>query len=60
MGKGKIQLRTTGKGFVLLATGGFPLMRRLVDTYTAPDKKIYIKVDDKLHPLRPSHKFISG
>lgn len=56
----KIQLRSAGKGFILAASNGLPLMRRLVETYTSTDDKIYIKLDDRIRPLLPSHKFISA
>ena len=60
MGTGKIQLRSAGKGFVLVASNGLPLMRRLVDAYTSTDNKKYIKLDGRIHPLLPSHQFIPG
>ena len=37
MGTGKVKLRSAGKGFVLAASNGFPLMRRLVEAYTGTD-----------------------
>ena len=60
MGTEKIQLQSAGKGFVLAASNGFPLMRRLVNAYTGTDDKTYIKLDGQIHPLLPCHKFISG
>ena len=60
MGDEKIQLRSAGKGFVLATSNGFPLMRRLVETFTGTNDKTYIKLDGQIHPLRPSHKFIPG
>ncbi len=60
MGNQKVQLRSAGKGFVLAASDGLPLMRRLVETYSSTDNKTYIKLDGQIHPLLPSHKFISG
>ena len=56
----KIQLRSAGKGFVLAASKDFPVMRRLVEAYTSTNDKTYIKLDGRIQPLLPSHKFISG
>ena len=55
------QLRPSGKGFVLAEVGGgFPPMRRLVTTFTATDKIIYIQLDGEIVPLLPEHVFLSG
>jgi len=57
----KLQLRSAGKGFIVASSSdGLPPMRRLVKAYTCIDKKSYIKLDGKISPLLPSHKFISG
>ena len=57
----QLQLRPVGKGFVIAkGNDGLPPMRRLVNAYVSVDKKPYIKLDGKIFPLRPSHKFISG
>ncbi len=56
----QLQLRSVGKGFVVVKANGLPPMRRLVKAYVSVDKKPYIKLDGKIFPLRPSHKFISG
>ncbi len=60
MGNRKVQLRSAGKGFVLAASNGLPLMRRLVETYTSMDNKTYIKLDDRIQRLLPSHKLLSA
>jgi hypothetical protein len=57
----QLQLRPVGKGFVVARSNdGLPPMRRLVKAYLSIDKKPYIKLDGKISPLLPSHKFISG
>lgn len=57
----KLQLQPAGTGFVVAkANDGLPPMRRLVKAYTSIDKKAYIKLDGKISPLLPSHKFIAG
>ena len=60
MGTNKIQLRSAGKGFVLAASNGLPLMRRLVEMYSGTDNRTYIKFDDEVQPGLPSHKFLSA
>lgn len=60
MGTGKVKLRSAGKGFVLAASNGFPLMRHLVETYTCTNNKHYIKLNGQIQPLLPRHQFISG
>ena len=57
----KLQLRAAGKGFIVATSNdGLPPMRRLVKAYTSIDKKAYIKLNGKISPLLPSHRFISG
>jgi len=57
----QLQLKSVGKGFILAeANDGLPPMRRLVNAYLSIDKKPYIKLDGKISPLLPRHKFISG
>ena len=56
----KTQLRSIGKGFVLVASNGLPLMRYLVEAYTSTANKMYIKLDGQVRPLLPSHRYIPG
>jgi 2-hydroxychromene-2-carboxylate isomerase len=57
----KQQLRPAGIGLVVVAAGtGLPVMRRMVEAYVGRDNKRYIKLDNQIEPLLPSHMFISG
>ncbi|MCF8055123.1 MAG: hypothetical protein K9K37_00595, partial [Desulfocapsa sp.] len=61
MNQEKLQLRPAGIGIVVVAVGdGLPIMRRLVEAFTGRDNKRYIKLDNQITPLLPSHMFISG
>lgn len=54
----KLQLRQSGKGFILINADGL-MGRRLTETYTDQRRRTYVKVNGELTLLTAEHNFLS-
>ncbi len=56
---GKLQLRQSGKGFILINIDGLA-GRRLTETYVDQRRRTYVKINGELTLLTAEHSFLSA